>query len=116
MHLGQFSEPKREPRWSPNGTQEGPKSKTKTKKKKEALEDHLGAILAHLGGRLGVILRCFVLENVLFRENQRFWTRRGVRRRLGAKLGQEEANSGTQRAPKWHPKEGQDGAKKEKKK
>ena len=28
-----------------NRTQDGPKSKTKTKMKKEALEDHLGAVL-----------------------------------------------------------------------
>ena len=43
--MGQFSEPKREPRWSQNGTNEGPKSISKMITKKKALQDRPGTVL-----------------------------------------------------------------------
>ena len=54
--LAQFGEPKRDPRWSQNATQDGPTSKIKTKSKKDALEDRLGAVLGRSWVVLGVVL------------------------------------------------------------
>ena len=73
--LAQLLEPKRDPRWSQNATQEGPKSKTKTKMKKEGFEDRLGAVLGRSWVVLGAVLgpwkrsrhyacRCFVKIHV----------------------------------------------------
>ena len=75
-YLGQFGRAKREPRWSQNGTEDGPKSKTKTKTKKESLEDRLGVVLSRSWVVLGLVLepwkrakhyacRCFVNNRVL---------------------------------------------------
>jgi len=104
---GGSRDPKWHPKWDQKRTKDEQKRKSKTKTKKEALEDHLGAIL----GRSGVVLgptwtskSCCGCSGARFFEKSTFGENEASRGDLGRFWADLGRPGGSKMGPKWAPR------------